>query len=171
MNKSKCLSLKTVCVSLIWIACMTYISDNQTFILTVWPVSGPRDQIFRMPRPLSLSRLDEQLTVTLQTVTCACHTHHHLSAAAQSLAVVVRGNHVKFKVGASHVPVHDGRLNYACEGLNNKSVFTVSGRGDNQSVQHAAVIPCVLIQRLPHTTQHNTDVSKTPRTQREPQDT
>lgn len=82
----------------------------------------------------------------------ACYTHHHLSGAAQSLAVVVRGNHMKFEVGASHVPVDDGRLNHACEGLNNKSVFTVGGRGDVQSVHHAAVIPRVFIQRLPQTT-------------------
>lgn len=79
------------------------------------------------------------------------HTYHHLSAAAESLPVVVCSNHIKFKVGAPHVPVHDGCLNYACEGLNNKAVFAVSSRGDNQPIQHGTEIPCVLIQSLSET--------------------
>ncbi len=82
------------------------------------------------------------------------HTYHHLSAAAESRPVVIGSNHVKFEVGAPHVSVHDGCLNYSCEGLNNKAVFAVSSWGDNQPVQHDAVIPCVLIHSLSDTIEH-----------------
>ncbi len=97
---------------------------------------------------------NRQTTKNTQLYAAWSHTYHHLSAAAESLPVVIGSNHVKFEVRAPHVSVHDGCLNYSCEGLNNKAIFAVSSWADNQPVQHGAVIPCVLIPSLSDTIEH-----------------
>lgn len=85
----------------------------------------------------------------------AGQTHHHLCLAAQPpLAVIVSGDHFKLEVGPSHVPVHNGSLDDAGVGLNDKAILAVGGGGDNNPVLHGAVIPCVLVQGLRQT---NTD--------------
>lgn len=91
-------------------------------------------------------------------------THHHISAAAQALSVVVGGDDRKLEVGPAHVAVHDSRLDDARVLLDHKAVLTVCRGWDDQPVRIGTVVPCICIsglgKRKPTTTHKHTHTRK-----------
>lgn len=75
-------------------------------------------------------------------------THHHISAAAQALSVVVGGDDRKLEVGPAHVAVHDSRLDDARVLLDHKAVLTICRGRDDQPVRIGTVVPCICISGL-----------------------
>lgn len=80
------------------------------------------------------------------------HTHHHVSPAAETFSIVVRGDNFKLEVGPAHVSKHGGRFDDTCVGLDDKAVLTLGRWWDDQTVCHGTVIPSVLVSGLQYNT-------------------
>lgn len=78
-------------------------------------------------------------------------THHHLSAAAETFAVVISGDDLELEIGPAHVSKHHGRFDNARVGFDNKAVLALLRGWDDEAVRHLAEIAGVPVGGLQQT--------------------